>query len=72
MYRSDCPYSVHNFGGILCLSLVGWLFTIVFTYTGFACMIAGKTSSLSTQQSYMRHVKQCCHSMACVHHAVVS
>jgi hypothetical protein len=40
MYRPDCG-PVHGVHGLLCLSLVGWLFTIVFTYTGFACMVAG-------------------------------
>lgn len=41
MYREDCPHAVHGFQGITCLTLVGWLFTIVFTYSGFACMMAG-------------------------------
>lgn len=27
--------------GFMCLSLVGWLFTIVFTYTGFGMLLAG-------------------------------
>ena len=42
MYRPHCEHSVHNLGGIYCLSLVGWLFTIVFTYLGFAMMITGQ------------------------------
>jgi hypothetical protein len=41
MYRPHCNHSVKRFGGIYCLSVVGWLFTIVFTYLGFACMILG-------------------------------
>lgn len=41
MYREDCPYSVKGFTGILCLTLVGWLFTIVCTYSGFAAMLTG-------------------------------
>lgn len=41
MYRPHCNHSVKRFGGIYCLTLVGWLFTIVFTYLGFACMILG-------------------------------
>lgn len=41
MYRPDCPHSVHGLQGITCLTLVGWLFTIVFTYSGFAFMVAG-------------------------------
>lgn len=41
MYREDCPYSVKGFTGILCLTFVGWLFTIVFTYSGFAAMLTG-------------------------------
>eukprot|EP00884_Botryococcus_braunii_P007624 jgi/Botrbrau1/16863/Bobra.150_2s0082.1 len=39
MYRDDCD--VHHLDGIFCLSLVGWLFTIVFTYSGFACLVGG-------------------------------
>ncbi len=42
MYRPHCNHSVKRFGGIYCLSVVGWLFTIVFTYLGFACMILGE------------------------------
>ena len=45
MYRPHCEHSVHNLGGIYCLSLVGWLFTIVFTYLGFAMMITGQLVS---------------------------
>jgi len=41
MYRSDCPYSTHGIGGIRCLSWVGWVFTILCTYTGFALLIWG-------------------------------
>lgn len=39
MYKPGC----HVNGPIKfrCLSLVGWLFTIVFTYTGFACLVVG-------------------------------
>jgi len=35
-YRSDCVDE--NMG---CLSIVGWLFTIVATYTGFALLVVG-------------------------------
>lgn len=41
MYRDDCPYSVKGITGILCLTLVGWLFTIIFTYLGFGFMLTG-------------------------------
>lgn len=41
MYKPNCKYSERHLGGILCLSLTGWLFTIVFTYLGFLCMITG-------------------------------
>ncbi len=41
MYRPDCP-SARGLRGLLCLSLVGWLFTIFCTYTGFACMVWGE------------------------------
>jgi hypothetical protein len=37
MYRHDCPYDWQ----ILCLTTVGYLFTILFTYSGFACLIGG-------------------------------
>lgn len=40
MYRPDCG-PVSGLHGFLCLSLTGWLFTIVFTYSGFGCMLAG-------------------------------
>jgi len=41
MYKPNCGHSERRLGGITCLSLTGWLFTIVFTYIGFACMITG-------------------------------
>lgn len=31
-YREDCAAGIESF---VCLSVVGWLFTVVFTYTGF-------------------------------------
>lgn len=42
MYRPNCGHSAHGLGGLTCLSITGVLFTIVFTYTGFACMIVGE------------------------------
>lgn len=39
MYRDDCD-SVRGLRGLLCLTLTGWLFTIVFTYAGFASLMA--------------------------------
>ena len=41
MYKEHCKYSLHGLSGIRCLSVGGWLFTIFFTYTGFASLIAG-------------------------------
>mmetsp|Transcript_5129 Transcript_5129/g.14338 ORF Transcript_5129/g.14338 Transcript_5129/m.14338 type:complete len:145 (-) Transcript_5129:175-609(-) len=41
MYRSDCKYSTHGIGGLRCLSWVGLTFTILATYSGFACLIWG-------------------------------
>ena len=41
MYRPDCP-SARGLHGLLCLSFVGWFFTIFCTYTGFACMVWGE------------------------------
>jgi hypothetical protein len=40
MYRPHCG-PVHGLLGLRCLSLTGWLFTIIFTYTGFTCMMIG-------------------------------
>lgn len=42
MYKPHCSHSERRLGGITCLSLTGWLFTIVFTYVGFACMVTGR------------------------------
>lgn len=41
MYKPHCGHSERRLGGLTCLSLTGWLFTIVFTYVGFACMVTG-------------------------------
>jgi hypothetical protein len=41
MYRPGCDRSVSNLGGIFCLTPIGVLFSLVFTYTGFICLIAG-------------------------------
>ena len=43
MYRPHCGHSERRLGGLTCLSLTGWLFTIIFTYVGFACMITGNS-----------------------------
>ncbi len=45
MYKPNCGHSERRLGGITCLSLTGWLFTIVFTYIGFACMITGGSAA---------------------------
>lgn len=45
MYKPHCGHSERRFGGITCLSLTGWLFTMLFTYLGFACMITGKPAA---------------------------
>lgn len=34
-YREDCSAGIESF---VCLSLVGWLFTIIFTYLGFTLL----------------------------------
>lgn len=41
MYRPGCDRSVSNLGGITCLTPVGVLFSLVLTYAGFICLIAG-------------------------------
>eukprot|EP01025_Chloroclados_australasicus_P063257 TRINITY_DN8358_c1_g1_i1.p2 TRINITY_DN8358_c1_g1~~TRINITY_DN8358_c1_g1_i1.p2 ORF type:complete len:260 (-),score=6.55 TRINITY_DN8358_c1_g1_i1:371-1063(-) len=35
-YRAGCHYEY-----VRCLSAIGWLFTIFFTYAGFACLLIG-------------------------------
>ncbi len=45
MYKPNCGHSERRLGGITCLSLTGWLVTIVFTYIGFACMITGGSAA---------------------------
>jgi len=35
-YRSDCAHE-----DFTCLTTVGWLFTVVMTYSGFICLIVG-------------------------------
>jgi len=35
-YRSDCHDETFR-----CLSPVGWVFTVVLTYLGFACLVVG-------------------------------
>ncbi|GFH20861.1 hypothetical protein V8C86DRAFT_617545 [Haematococcus lacustris] len=39
MYRDDCD-EVSGIHGLACLTLVGWLFSILFTYSGFVLMIS--------------------------------
>ena len=57
MYKPNCKYSERHLGGILCLSLTGWLFTIVFTYLGFLCMITGKPTWLCQCVLYLLHTR---------------
>jgi len=35
-YRDNCPYE-----NMSCLSVLGWFFTVVFTYTGFILLFIG-------------------------------
>ncbi len=42
MFVPDCPYSERGLGGFRCLSAIGWLFTIFFTYAGFALLLVGE------------------------------
>lgn len=44
MYRDDCDDDT-GFKVLWCLTLVGWVFTIICTYSGFACMLAGVVMS---------------------------
>ena len=41
MYRPDCG-PVNGLHGVWCLSATGWLFSIAFTYSGFALMVVGE------------------------------
>ena len=50
MYRPGCDRSVSNLGGITCLTPIGVLFSLVFTYAGFICLIAGADPPPSTWQ----------------------
>ena len=78
MYKPNCGHSERRLGGITCLSLTGWLFTIVFTYIGFACMITGGSAaplhllqmdtSISSGCAYiLSHVLICVCPPACIH-----
>lgn len=40
MYRDGCDHHT-GFRGITCLGVWGWLFTIIFTYSGFLCLLIG-------------------------------
>lgn len=40
MYRDHCG-PLHGLHGMHCLTLVGWLFTVCATYSGFSLMVAG-------------------------------
>jgi hypothetical protein len=77
MYKPDCGHSERRLGGITCLSLTGWLFTIVFTYIGFACMITGgpaapvhllqlDTSAHSECAYTLSHLLSCVCPLACI------
>lgn len=45
MYKEHCKYSLHGLSGIRCLSSIGWLFTVFFTYTGFLLLLIGESSA---------------------------
>ena len=62
MFVDDCPYSERGLGGFRCLSAIGWLFTIFFTYTGFALLIAGASRHLSahTRSSFCTSSASAC------------
>jgi hypothetical protein len=58
MYRPDCG-PVRGLSGMRCLSLVGILFTIVFTYAGFGLVIAGVPIPSSVRRSPTSSVFVC-------------
>lgn len=69
MYKPHCGHSERRLGGITCLSLTGWLFTIVFTYIGFACMITGKLDAAAQSRkgkAKLRMHLQSCHAYMCL------
>jgi hypothetical protein len=48
MYNEHCcsVHSCHGLHGLRCLSVTGVFFTILFTYSGFACLLAGVHAAL--------------------------
>jgi hypothetical protein len=44
MYDEKCctVHSCHGLHGLRCLTATGIFFTILFTYTGFACLLTGR------------------------------
>jgi hypothetical protein len=40
MYIDDDSCDIHGFHSFFCLTPIGWLFAIFFTYTGFGLMIS--------------------------------
>ena len=38
MFRNDCPYKLESFE---CLTVVGWLVSVVCTYLGYICLFWG-------------------------------
>jgi len=52
MYRDDCDPK--GLKGFLCLTAVGWIFTVLFTYTGFLLLIVGVFWSANLGQVWAR------------------
>lgn len=63
MYKDYCKYSLHGLSGIRCLSVIGWLFTIVFTYTGFVFLLIGMCTPFHANLLLLLHalvIQQMC------------
>lgn len=54
MYRDDCD-SVRGISGLMCLTAVGWIFSIICTYSGFILMITSVIWSANLGEK-LRHV----------------
>lgn len=61
MFRDDCESS-GIFGGFYCLTPIGWLFAVFFTYTGFALMLVSvmwQTNFIAKVQMKLRGEEDC-------------
>lgn len=57
MYRHDCSaqFGIPDFS---CLSTVGWIITVVCTYTGYICMIVGMLWAVEIKKKIITAFRQ--------------